>query len=566
MIKFSFFFIFIFSFSNCISQVLNFSIPDSLQNKSYWELQNKIYSCLEKDSINKAKIYTNSFLAKAFTERDSLYISEGYLFLSATVATDKELQNKYLDISINYAKNLNDWLVPCMAYSIKGGLFDDKNEYEKSLNYYLLAHESAEKGGNTALVYQMKENIGITKSRIGDYKGALKYSRETWNHLKNKEVDDSYLNSIFSMSYLHSHLKNIDSSKYYNQLGLMKARGISNNYHINRFIFLSGISNFYEANYDECIINIEKSLKKFKEKQDVSSIAASYYYLGNSFDKLNREEIAENYFIKMDSIFNNTKLLIPYCRNGYKVLIGYYKKSGNTKQQLFYTNRLLKLDSIININYKSLSETIYEKFETLELVKDRDLLIDNLKKKDIINLNYISGLLFFVIAISIGLIYNYYKRKKDYLKFQLIINQSNAKDDDSKQRSDNMLKDNIDLDEDLINSILIKLKSFEDKKEFLNPNISLTFLSKKIKTNSRYLSKVINYSNKKTFIHYVNDLRIEYVINRLKEDISFRKYTVEAIGKEAGFKTSRAFSEGFKKKTGLYPSYFISKLNNDSIY
>ena len=77
------------------------------------------------------------------------------------------------------------------------------------------------------------------------------------------------------------------------------------------------------------------------------------------------------------------------------------------------------------------------------------------------------------------------------------------------------------------------------------------------------MSKIINHYQKKTFTYYINDLRIDYVVNRLKEDISFRKYTIEAIGKEAGFKTSRAFSEGFKKKTGLYPSYFISKLNSD---
>jgi len=266
------------------------------------------------------------------------------------------------------------------------------------------------------------------------------------------------------MSYLHSHLKNIDSAKYYNQLGVIKAKAKNDSHNLNRFLFLSGIIDFHESDYNECIINIEKSLNKFIEEKDVSSITASFYYLGNSYDKLNKKAIAEKYFIKMDSIFSDTKLLIPYCRNGYKVLIGYFKESGNIEKQLLYTNRLLKMDSVINVNYKSLSETIYKKFETVELVKNRDSLISKLKKKDSTNLNYIYLLIFFVFIISIGFIYNYYKRKKDYSKFELIINKSKNEKDESKNIPS---KEKIDIDEDLIKNVLIKLKSFEDKKEFL---------------------------------------------------------------------------------------------------
>ncbi|WP_159025502.1 AraC family transcriptional regulator [Aquimarina sp. Aq78] len=40
----------------------------------------------------------------------------------------------------------------------------------------------------------------------------------------------------------------------------------------------------------------------------------------------------------------------------------------------------------------------------------------------------------------------------------------------------------------------------------------------------------------------------------------YRKYTVQAIAQEIGFNNSEAFSKAFYKKTGIYPSYFIKKL------
>ena len=60
---------------------------------------------------------------------------------------------------------------------------------------------------------------------------------------------------------------------------------------------------------------------------------------------------------------------------------------------------------------------------------------------------------------------------------------------------------------------------------------------------------------------YLKTLRINYAIERLKIDIVFRKYTIKAIATESGFKGAESFSKEFKKVSGMYPSYFIKKLN-----
>jgi YesN/AraC family two-component response regulator len=114
-----------------------------------------------------------------------------------------------------------------------------------------------------------------------------------------------------------------------------------------------------------------------------------------------------------------------------------------------------------------------------------------------------------------------------------------------------------------IQKILVGLKKFEKEKEFLSQNISLNKLAKKLKTNPKYLSYLINSTMKKNFPTYLNDLRIDYLVVELQINKELKKYTIEAIGENIGYKNSVSFSSAFKNKTGLTPSYFIEQIKKD---
>ncbi|WP_438423996.1 helix-turn-helix domain-containing protein [Aquimarina macrocephali] len=108
--------------------------------------------------------------------------------------------------------------------------------------------------------------------------------------------------------------------------------------------------------------------------------------------------------------------------------------------------------------------------------------------------------------------------------------------------------------------ILNALEKFENNKDCLRPNITLANLASKLNTNSKYLSKTINLHKKKSFTQYINDQRIEYLIEKLKTDKIYTNYTIKAISKEIGFNTPKAFSQAFFKKTGVYPSEYIKNI------
>ena len=104
--------------------------------------------------------------------------------------------------------------------------------------------------------------------------------------------------------------------------------------------------------------------------------------------------------------------------------------------------------------------------------------------------------------------------------------------------------------EEIANDILKELHAFETKKLFLKKGITLDSLAKQIKTNSRYLSEVINMYKAKNFATYLNDLRIDYAINRLAGDQKFRSYKIPFIAEGLGYNNEQAFAIAFKKRTG----------------
>ncbi len=154
--------------------------------------------------------------------------------------------------------------------------------------------------------------------------------------------------------------------------------------------------------------------------------------------------------------------------------------------------------------------------------------------------------------------YFFWKHQVYKKRYKALIQHSNI------EAINKLQKKNINIPQNTISDILNALNSFELKNGFLDNGISLNNLSKKINTNSSYLSKVINHYKDKSFSNYINDLRVNYVVQELKFNRSMRNHTVSAIAQDIGFNNSESFSNAFYKKTGIYPSFYIKQLNKDS--
>ncbi|MCL9807401.1 helix-turn-helix domain-containing protein [Flavobacterium amniphilum] len=115
--------------------------------------------------------------------------------------------------------------------------------------------------------------------------------------------------------------------------------------------------------------------------------------------------------------------------------------------------------------------------------------------------------------------------------------------------------------DETVADILEKLIKLEEKKQFLRQDFTLHYVAKKLKTNTAYLSKIINSELGKSFSTYANELRINYIILELKNNAKLRSYSISAIAEEIGYKSPESFTKYFKAATGISPSVYIKKIN-----
>lgn len=119
------------------------------------------------------------------------------------------------------------------------------------------------------------------------------------------------------------------------------------------------------------------------------------------------------------------------------------------------------------------------------------------------------------------------------------------------------------LADDIVRDITEKLQRFEKNKDYLERKINSYSVAKKFGTNYKYLSTVVRINTGKSFSVYLNDLRINYVKNRLKKDEKFRNYTFKAIATEIGYTSGEGFARAFYKKEKIRLSQYIQNIKDN---
>lgn len=94
---------------------------------------------------------------------------------------------------------------------------------------------------------------------------------------------------------------------------------------------------------------------------------------------------------------------------------------------------------------------------------------------------------------------------------------------------------------------------FENSQPYRKRGYTIGELSKEIDIPPYLLSAFINQEYAKNFNELINEYRVNYLIDQVKKEES-EQYTLEALGKEAGFNSRAAFIAAVKKLTGKNPS------------
>ncbi|WP_312287715.1 helix-turn-helix domain-containing protein [Chryseobacterium gleum] len=570
-------FVLIFFYSSlCISQsIKGFQIADSLKNQDFEQLEKNFEKNIYSNKT-KAEIYANTILSKGKKNKNDKKIADGYELLYK-ISRDKQAL-LFLDSMIIVSRKIQNPEYLSKAYRYKGVYYYYTADYLKSLDNYLIAKSYAKKGSE---VYQnINSCIGLLKLELQNYPEALKLLLGYKDYLEKNNLTNhiNYEKCLYNLSYAYHVSNNLDSSNYYVKRGFEQNLKSKDQDLYASLSLVSGINTFKQRNYKLALPILEKASKIFtKDPDNIQNVALSEYYIGQILYNTNNKNFIDR-FEKVDSIIIASKNVSYELRNTYPLLIDYYKKTGDKEKQLFYIEHLLSVDSMLNKNYSFLSAEINKKYDTPLLLNEKENLIADLHSK-----NYtLFGLLGVGILLIISLIFLQIKNRK---KIKLYQSKANllAKSQDikevipeevdvtdnkllypsSKQETEKSKLSN--LPDNKIKQLRIQLEEFERTKRFLDKTINLDLLSKELNTNRSYLSKLVNELKGQNFPQYLNELRINYIIDELKENKNLQKLTIAAIADEAGYNNVESFTKAFKKITDTLPSYFIKALKDKKI-
>lgn len=550
-------FTFLFSF---FGYGQKFQIPDSLQDKSIDELENLSYKYYP-DTL-KYKMYSNTLLAKAKQIKDSLGLAKGYQLVSYYRGKDFSTTLTYLDSSIAVSKYLNHKRFPAVSYSGKGVTYREMGDDYKALECFLAAAEYSKKTNNISFYYLTKHNIASIKEKIGEVREAISIYKKVLQYEDDNNIKtQGHLTTILSLADSYRKLSFLDSATYYNRKGFLLAYEKKDEI-LDFFTFNEGVNLYYKKNYKASLDSINKSIpviEKYRPLIGEELFVDAYTHLAKLYKEFDNKEKYLEYLLKIDQSYKRSNYAFVEMREGHKMLIDYYKSKDDKNKQLYYINQLLEIDSVLDKRYKSINKKMIKEFDIPNLLSEKEEIIASLeaeKSSSATQILIISSLL--VLSLG-GAGYYYYNQRRYKKRFSQLLD-ANTQQESTPIPPPKDKTGITTISPDTLEQLLAHLEEFEKNQKYLASNINSKDLAKSFGSNSSYLSLVVNTYKQKTLSQYINDLRIDFVVEKLQSDSKFRKYTIKAIAQEVGFNTAEAFSKTFYKKTGIYPSYFIKKL------
>jgi AraC-like DNA-binding protein len=101
-------------------------------------------------------------------------------------------------------------------------------------------------------------------------------------------------------------------------------------------------------------------------------------------------------------------------------------------------------------------------------------------------------------------------------------------------------------------------KTIKAEQLYLNPQLKIEALAKRMTTNSRYISKAVNAGYGDSVTNYLNELRLELFKQKLN-DSSNHHLNIDALAMECGFNSKSSFNRFFKLKEEITPSEYRAR-------
>lgn len=298
------------------------------------------------------------------------------------------------------------------------------------------------------------------------------------------------------------------------------------------------------------------------------------YYLEAAYFKSKKENPGN--YLEMESLQQYGHVLFlkkqhPAAIDSLKAAFRIAEKFTNIAEQISISEAIadnyLALDDLINFNSQNEKTQLLNNSQTdieneavntaFNFISDNELKQLRMSEASFRwNALFLGAVLLFVLLLWGFLAFRYRIKTKQYQNF-IAYFEKEQKPKPSPPLKEKAIKSSV-VPQEMEEKLLEKLNNFENTTDFTKQETSLSRLALQFETNTKYLSEVVNSHKQKNFNSYINELRVNYIIDKLKRDPAYLQYKISYLAEDSGFASHSLFATVFKSVTGIPPTTFIT--------
>ncbi|MEM6687518.1 MAG: helix-turn-helix domain-containing protein [Bacteroidota bacterium] len=512
-------------------------------------------------NIDLALSYSDIYLARGKKEENTdiqLFSNFQIAYISYFIPDYNEtLKRAYITARI--AERERDTAYAIRSNVLLGSTWYVQGFYEEALKPYLIAKDLAFETHNVSDEILCMTNIANIRAKLNRYGNALDSFDYNLTLLNTKEESLSTQDSLALLSSLLGKVLCLAELKRFDEAEATYAKGIAiaekNGYQIfeGRFKINLGKVYYEQGKYFQSLGFLQEGREMLKEAGLQNNLYITDFYIAKNLVKQGKLDEA---LALLDRVFERAgeDTYTDRIEEMYDLAGDISKMQKNTKKEAFYVRKSRNIIKVKKEQQSAAKDVLHEADMNEFRLKNKKLA--NEKIQTLLDKKVITIVSIILVALLLLAFFAYYRKAKmNEKKFLTLIENISQKPVPEKTAVQNS-----SIKDEKAKAILAELARLESTNFYLSEEATLHSTAKLLNTNTTYLSKALNAVQKQTFSQYLNKLRIEYVLIKLKEDAVFRSYTIHAISKEIGYKSATTFIKEFKNKTGLTPSYYIRKI------
>lgn len=441
------------------------------------------------------------------------------------------------------------------SYKVKG-------DYQKAISYIFEASSKSREISDSLAVEIsfIKSDLSRKLHLYSQMETYLNEVKSSISELENNNYAHAVENKIdIERIYAFVERKQYDSALKALEIAEKKDKTLSGPY--NNMLDIEYLKAVIYKGLHKTALSRESYNKVFAdyEKQNVpSTLFEAKVLLGLGqlyFDEKNYDKAITTLLLSLQKAEKLGNLPLKETVN-YQLSENYFAK-GNKAEHQKYFSVFLKLNEE-NLNMET--ETVNSMYNLISEEQESNYAYDNSR---LLFFAYM-GLACMALIVGSGLIlYRINRSKRRQLKeivgYLEVTNKLLVKSDSDKKEPNKK----ISIPSETEHVILAKLKKFEASTKYTNNDMSLATLAAQLDVNTKYLSEIINKHYHDNFNTYINKLRINYIIEKLKNEPEYLNYKISYLAEECGFSSHSSFATVFKSITGIAPTIFIDLIGKE---